>query len=136
MKSMCHVARRNSPSVADLQADVLLQLAPTSRIASSSTARSSSASILSSAKSSRACSSVGGRSRLPTWSARNGGVSRLDMPVHSTCRSTMAAFEFAPLQLAPAATGAVLYWVRARELKRRGTPVPHGASGAGTAVWR
>ena len=51
-----------------------------SRIASSSMARSSSAVILSLAKSSRACSSSGGRRRLPTWSARYGGVVRTDMP--------------------------------------------------------
>ena len=73
MKSMCHVARRNSPSVAERRPTSSCSLTA-SRIASSSTARSSSASIVSLAKSSRACSSAGGRSRLPTWSARNGGV--------------------------------------------------------------
>ena len=71
------------------QADVLLQL---DRVADRVVldARSSSASILSLAKSSRAFSSAGGRSRLPTWSARYGGVSRAAMagtvPVRP-CRS-------------------------------------------------
>ena len=34
------------------------------------------------------------------------------------------AFEVAPLQLAPALAGAVMYWLRARTLRDRGTPVP------------
>src|SRR3954454_22378721 len=122
MKSMCQVARRNSPSVAALSPTSSCSLTA-SRIASSSTARSSSASILSLAKSSRACRSAGGRSRLPTWSARKGGFVRLDMAVHSIV-GHMVRFEFAPLQLAPAVTGAVLYWLRARKLAARGTPVP------------
>ena len=76
---MCHDARRNSPSVADCRPTSSWSFT-TSRIASSSMARSSSAVILSLAKSSRACSSSGGRRRLPTWSARYGGVLRADMP--------------------------------------------------------
>ena len=51
-------------------------LRTTSRIDSSSIARSSPASISPFAKSSRAWSSRAGRSRLPTWSARNGGFVR------------------------------------------------------------
>jgi cytochrome c oxidase assembly factor CtaG len=34
------------------------------------------------------------------------------------------AFTLAPLQLAPAIAGAVLYWMRARTLRERGAPVP------------
>src|SRR5918996_2284666 len=75
MKSMCHEARRSSPSVADWS-PASSCLPTTSRIASSSTARSSSSSIRPAARSSRARSSRWGRSRLPTWSARNGGFVR------------------------------------------------------------
>src|SRR5919112_5656264 len=74
MKSMCHDARRNSPSVAVRRPTSSCSLT-TSRIASSSTARSSSSPIWPSACRERASSSRCGRSRLPTWSARNGGVS-------------------------------------------------------------
>ena len=45
-------------------------------IAASSTARSPAWSIVPSASSARARSSSGGRRRLPTWSARNGGFER------------------------------------------------------------
>src|SRR3954470_13580940 len=45
------------------------------------------------------------------------------MELHSIVEP-MVGFEFAPLQLAPAATGAILYWLRARKLKARGAPVP------------
>src|SRR3954470_17900676 len=72
MKSMCHDARRNSPSVAERSPTSSCRRT-TSRIASSSTARSSSAAMRPAVKSSRARSSSGGRSRLPTWSARKGG---------------------------------------------------------------
>jgi len=47
-----------------------------SLIAASSIERSSSPSIRPASCSARAESSSGGRSRLPTWSARNGGASR------------------------------------------------------------
>src|SRR3954449_303087 len=47
------------------------------------------------------------------------------MSLHSIVEP-MVGFEFAPLQLAPAATGATLYWLRARKLAARGTPVPAG----------
>jgi cytochrome c oxidase assembly factor CtaG len=33
-------------------------------------------------------------------------------------------FEVAPLQIAPAAVGALMYWLRARTLRERGAPVP------------
>ena len=69
MKSMCQVARRNSPSVAERSPTSSCSFTA-SRIAASSTPRNSSASIFEAAKSSRAWSSSGGRSRLPTWSAR------------------------------------------------------------------
>src|SRR3954470_22660161 len=72
MKSMCQEARRNSPSVAE-RSPASSCLRTTSRIASSSRPRSSAASIRPSLKSSRACSSCGGRRRLPTRSGREGG---------------------------------------------------------------
>jgi len=72
MKSMCQEVRRNSPSVADCR-PMSSCVRTTSRIASSSTARSASAVIAPAARSWRAWSSFRGRSRLPTWSARNGG---------------------------------------------------------------
>src|SRR5437016_6280621 len=77
MKSMCHDARRNSPSVAACRptSSCIFTIA---RIASSSSERSSAASILPAARSSRAWSRWRGRSRLPTWSARKGGVVRSD----------------------------------------------------------
>ena len=75
MKSMCHDVRRNSPSVA-ARRPMSSCSATTSRIASSSTARRRAASIRPAAKSWRACTSARGRSRLPTWSARNGGSVR------------------------------------------------------------
>src|SRR5215207_9924935 len=79
MKSMCHEWRRNSPSVASLRPTSRCSaIAP--RIASSSAARSASASIVPALKSARACVSAAGRRRLPTWSARNGGRVFSDMP--------------------------------------------------------
>src|SRR4028119_356487 len=72
---MCQEARRNSPSVADWRPTSSC-IPTTSRIAPSSAARSSSAVARPAAKSSRALRSSGGRSRLPTWSARKGGVVR------------------------------------------------------------
>jgi hypothetical protein len=80
MKSMCQEARRNSPSVADCRPTSSC-LRTTSRIASSSIPRSSSSSMRPAAWSSRAFISCGGRNRLPTWSARNGGVVRLAIVV-------------------------------------------------------
>src|SRR3954451_16050309 len=78
MKSMCHECRRNSPSVASLRPTSCCSLtAP--RIASSSAARSASASMVPALKSARAWVSAAGRRRLPTWSARNGGRVFSDM---------------------------------------------------------
>ena len=65
MKSMCQVARRNSPSVADCRPTSSC-LRTTSRMASSSTARSSSALRRPAACSSRARVSSAGRSSEPT----------------------------------------------------------------------
>src|SRR3954449_8776867 len=76
MKSMCQEARRNSPSVADWR-PASFWSPTTSLIASSSMPRSSSASMSPVARSSRAFRRCWGRSRLPTWSARKGGLSRL-----------------------------------------------------------
>src|SRR4051794_13959091 len=78
MKSMCHDARRNSPSVT-LMSPASRCIATTSRIASFSAPRSSESSIRPAACSSRAFSSEAGLSRLPTWSARKGGLSRIAM---------------------------------------------------------
>ena len=76
MKSMCQDARRNSPSVADCRPTsscIAHDLADRRR---PRRARSSSASMRPAANASRARGSSGGRSRLPTWSARNGGSVR------------------------------------------------------------
>src|SRR4051794_241296 len=78
MKSMCQDSRRNSPSVTDFR-PVCSWRRMTSRIASSSIARRSSWEMRPAARSSRALSTSGGRSRLPTWSARKGGLVRTDI---------------------------------------------------------
>src|SRR5918994_404289 len=78
MKSMCHDARRNSPSVADCRPTSSC-IFTTSAMARSSIARRSSAVMRPEVASSRAWRTSGGRSRLPTWSARNGGVVRSGM---------------------------------------------------------
>ena len=75
MKSMCHEVRRNSPSVAACS-PIRSCIATASRIAASSAARSAPTSISPAACAARARSRAGGRSRLPTWSARNGGSAR------------------------------------------------------------
>src|SRR6476660_1806952 len=75
MKSMCHDVRRNSPSVA-LRRPMSRWTATTSRMASSSMSRRPSGLSCPAARSARAWSRCGGRRRLPTWSARNGGVVR------------------------------------------------------------
>ena len=75
MKSMCHAVRRNSPSVAACN-PTRSCMATTSRIALSSAARSTVMSISPASCAARVASSAGGRSRLPTWSARNGGSVR------------------------------------------------------------
>src|SRR5438105_1174502 len=70
---MCHEPRRNSPSVTPgkPRSAWILTAWP---MQSSSTRRKVSAEIQSRSCSARAASSDGGRSRLPTWSARNGGL--------------------------------------------------------------
>src|SRR5579875_952915 len=78
MKSMCHDVRRNSPSVTVCSPTSRCS-SMTSRMAASSAARSASASMRPASKSARALMSSGGRSRLPTWSARKGGSARRDM---------------------------------------------------------
>src|SRR4051795_9144286 len=75
MKSMCHDSRRNSPSVIE-RSPASSWRRMTSRIASSSIARRSSSEMRPAARSSLAFRTSGGRSRLPTWSARYGGLSR------------------------------------------------------------
>src|ERR1700729_989498 len=75
MKSICHEVRRNSPSVT-LCSPASRFSSITSRIASSSRSRSASDSISPALYAARARARSGGRRRLPTWSARNGGLSR------------------------------------------------------------
>src|SRR3954471_1352062 len=78
MKSMCQEARRNSPSVAE-RSPTSFCIWTTSRMASSSAAPSSTSEIWPAACFWRASRRDLGRSRLPTWSARNGGLSRMGM---------------------------------------------------------
>src|ERR1035437_4548049 len=75
MKSMCQDWRRISPSVTACSPTACC-IATFERIASSSTSRSRCAVIVPARKLSRAAFTSGGRSRLPTWSARNGGLIR------------------------------------------------------------
>src|ERR1700727_58071 len=86
MKSMCQDARRNSPSVADCS-PMSSWRATTVWIASSSTSCSCPASMIPAANSSRAASRRGGRSRLPTWSARKGGELRIGAIVAAPARA-------------------------------------------------
>src|SRR6185369_6699522 len=74
-KSKCHQERRNSPSVASFNptSSCFLTIFSISR---SSTALSAAASISFRARLARASLSGAVRSKLPTWSARNGGVFR------------------------------------------------------------
>src|SRR5215469_4416877 len=74
-KSECHCSRRNSPSVADSSPTSSCSLTA-SVIAMSSAAVSSAPSMSPAAYAARASCSTVGRSRDPTWSARNGGVAR------------------------------------------------------------
>ena len=83
MSSSHQLRRRNSPSVTACR-PMRSCVAMHSRMQRSSTARSSALScgprwlcgVCGPRKRSRACLSAGGRSRLPTWSARNGGRGR------------------------------------------------------------
>src|SRR5262249_23640328 len=63
--------------------------ATAARIAASSTGRSAARSISPRATRARASRSSGGRRRLPTWSARNGGraVPLIGLPGESVCRT-------------------------------------------------
>src|SRR5256885_16526665 len=72
MKSMCHHSRRNSPSVTACRPTSSCSLT-TLRMCWSSALRSSSAEISPFFRFARTSCSSRGRSRLPTWSARNGG---------------------------------------------------------------
>src|SRR5437763_3974478 len=74
-KSKCHQARRYSPSVASLSpmSSCLRMMFSISR---SSIARKSPAEISPRSRLARASLSAAERSRLPTWSARNGGLVR------------------------------------------------------------
>src|SRR5215469_14596504 len=84
MKSMCHDSRRSSPSVADLSPTSPCILI-SSRIAASSTSLSWPALVCPAANAPRARSTSGGRSRLPTWSARNGGRAASAMRLAPSC---------------------------------------------------
>src|SRR4051794_41660978 len=79
MKTMCQEARRTSPAGA-VRSPTSPCMRTTSAIASSSIPRSSAASISPAAYRARASSRFSGRSRLPTWSARNGGPEASVMP--------------------------------------------------------
>src|SRR5690348_16346480 len=72
-KSKCHQERRNSPSVASFRPSEAC-LCTTFSISLSSTLRSSSAPISPFSSLARASLMRGGLSRLPTSSARNGGL--------------------------------------------------------------
>src|SRR3954453_1898546 len=74
-KSRCHQERRNSPSVTACRPTSSCFLM-TRSISRSSTALRSAALISPLARFSRACFNDAGRRRLPTWSARNGGLVR------------------------------------------------------------
>ncbi len=90
MKSMCQEARRNSPSVADRRPTSSC-MRTASRIASSSTRAQLVGVDRARRRASRGPrSSSGGRSRLPTWSARNGGVA---IALPSAAHPTAAAGE-------------------------------------------
>src|SRR5437868_3252449 len=72
---MCQEPRRNSPSVT-LSRPISSCMRTTRVIAASSIRRSASAVMRPALCASRASISSRGRRRLPTWSARNGGVVR------------------------------------------------------------
>src|SRR5688500_1656321 len=78
MKSMCHQSRRNSPSVTDGMPTSSCS-ATTSRMHLSCTFLSSACEILPARCCARASCNSRGRSRLPTWSARNGGFMRISL---------------------------------------------------------
>src|SRR5665213_3364666 len=75
-KSRCHQERRNSPSVTDCRPTSSCFLM-TRSISRSSISLSAPALISPLMRCSRAFFSAAGRNRLPTWSARNGGLVRM-----------------------------------------------------------
>src|SRR5262249_11094657 len=74
-KSKCHHERRNSPSVAHCRPTSCC-LATTFSISASSISFSAAAVMVPAACFARACVRRAGRRKLPTWSARNGGLVR------------------------------------------------------------
>src|SRR5262249_61776943 len=78
-KSKCHQERRNSPSVASPRPSSSCFLM-TFAISRSSTALSSAAVMAPFSRLARASLSAAGRRKLPTWSARNGGLVRFIDP--------------------------------------------------------
>src|SRR5262245_6119182 len=72
-KSKCHQERRNSPSVASCS-PVASCFLTTFSISRSSIALSSAAEMAPFSRLARASLSAAGRRKLPTWSARNGGL--------------------------------------------------------------
>ncbi len=117
MKSMCHDVRRNSPSVA-VRMPASRWSATTSRIAVSSASRNPASSRSPARCRARASSSAGGRSRLPTWSARKGGSVRAAM-IRSVPVPTRTS---ATRERDPASTGSQLSVARPQgcaDLRRR-----------------
>src|SRR5262245_21566720 len=84
-KSKCHHERRNSPSVAHCRPTSCC-LATTFSISASSISFSAAAVIVPAATFARASLRRAGRRKLPTWSARNGGLVRcIFLPPHFVC---------------------------------------------------
>ena len=76
MKSMCQDVRRNSPSVADCSPTVLLHAHDVADRLVLDRAQLGGVDLARPRARRAPASSSGGRSRLPTWSARNGGFVR------------------------------------------------------------
>ncbi len=109
-KSRCHQERRNSPSVTAWRPTSSCFLM-TRSISRSSTAVNSAAVISPLARFSRATLSAAGRSRLPTWSARNGGLVRCIGWLSSAFSSAaLSVFPFVPAQ-----AGTQLFWNSVRQ---------------------
>src|SRR5215213_2022998 len=86
-KSTCQKPRRNSPSVTDCRPAASCS-ATAFLMEVFSTSVNDCREILPALKSARACLSSGGRNRLPTWSARNGGLLlRIAIPPRRTAYS-------------------------------------------------
>src|SRR5258708_35215866 len=82
MKSRCQKSRRYSPSVTTRRPSDSC-VATAARMHRSSTALSCAAVMAPALALLRASRSSGGRSRLPTWSARNGGVVTISVEDHA-----------------------------------------------------